>query len=59
MTYLTLEQSIRFALGRKRRMRLIYKWRHGLERTHQPATATGANSGSWRRILWLSASLAR
>ena len=32
-----IEEGIRMALIRKRRMRLIYKWRHGLDHTHQPA----------------------
>lgn len=36
MRYLTLVESVRLALDRKRRMRLIYKWRHGLPHTHQP-----------------------
>jgi hypothetical protein len=31
-----MEDGIRLALARKRRMRLIYKWRHGLARTCQP-----------------------
>ena len=35
--WITVEERIRMALIRKRRMRLIHKWRHGLEHTHQPA----------------------
>ncbi len=35
--FMTLEESIHLALSRKRRLRLIYKWRHGLPHTHQPA----------------------
>lgn len=37
MNYLTQEQWIRLTLNRKRRLRWIYKWRHGLKRRHQPA----------------------
>lgn len=29
MRYLTLRESIALALDRKRRLRLIHKWRHG------------------------------
>lgn len=36
MFYLTLEEQTRRALLRKRRMRLIHKWRHGLAHTVQP-----------------------
>jgi hypothetical protein len=35
--FLTLRESVRRALVRKRRLRMIYKWRHGLEHSHQPA----------------------
>lgn len=49
MTYawLPFEDSIRRALERKRRLRLIYKWRHGLAHTHQP---TRRDRGKLQRL---------
>jgi hypothetical protein len=34
--YVTMEESVRMALIRKRRLRLIYKWRHGLLHVNLP-----------------------
>jgi hypothetical protein len=36
MRYQESREDPSAALDRKRRMRLLYKWRHGLEHTHQP-----------------------
>ncbi len=48
--YVTMEESDREALSRKRRLRLIYKWRNGLVRTAQPKHG---DRGKHRRIaLW-------
>ena len=35
--YVSIDEGIRRALDRKRRLRWLYKWRHGLPHTAQPA----------------------
>jgi hypothetical protein len=45
--YISPEESIRLVLARKRRLRMIYKWRYGLPHSHQPAKR---DRGKLRRL---------